>query len=95
MRTRRSLRCIVSVLLFAGAASTALAQNLVELETPDCKHLGDVETAIAVDPLSPCDAVAMWFSPGTDADPGPGCTDTVKEGWYATTRDGWDTFHLG
>lgn len=91
MRTERSLRCIIFVLSFAGATSTALGQDLVELATPECNHSQDVETAIAVNPLNPCDAVAVWFSSGNS----PECPEDLDhEGWYATTRDGGDTVYI-
>ena len=55
MKAESSLSCILSVLLFAGAASTAVAQDLVRLPTGESL---DTESAIAVDPTDPCDAVA-------------------------------------
>ncbi len=78
MRAGRSLRCIIFVLLFAGAAATALGQDVVLLETLGHQH--DVEPAIAVNPTDPCDAVAVWFT-----------RQSPRGGFYATTTDGWDT----
>ena len=91
MRTETSLRCIISVLLFAGAASTALGQELVKLPTPGLEFRTDAETAIAVNPLDPCEAVAVWFAAYDD----PLDPNDVKEGFYASTMDGWDTYHIG
>ena len=78
MRTERSLSFIISVLLFAGAASTGLGQeDLLMLPTPEQL---DAETAIAVDSTDPCDAVALWMTR-------VGTYST----WYSTTRDGWES----
>ena len=77
MKTQTSLRCIIAVLLLAGAASTALGQDLIKLPTGEAL---DTESAIAVDPTNPCDAVTLWFTR----------VDTFST-WYSTTRDGWET----
>jgi hypothetical protein len=44
----------------------------------------DAEPAIAVSPFRPCDAVAVWFTSGVG-----------RTGFFASTRDGWATKHIG
>ncbi len=61
---------------FAGLAADVVLLPTVAADL-------DIEPAIAVNPYDPLDAVAVWFTY-------PGDPDT-RRGWYATTRDGWET----